>query len=279
MNTRDAVSLTRSLKGSAASIFLYLLFTRATATKKQLVLATGYTDKPIASGLALLEMQKLVQNNGNQGWSLSTGIDQLPLPNLTIDAPSRNISAPSRNISDSTRNISDSVQEQLFVVVVDENNNKKTLIEQQQQTNKKKPANQKDAQAVARILDIWGIVNPGKSKIQRERPTAVNLVATYLHYHSQTSIRSPTGLLIRNSANIPHPPAEAQELVELWLEISDDDQEELLRNARAGWPNHSLADTYSTTPPAIDLIKKLVKAEKKEELENVGSWFNHRLSA
>lgn len=81
MLTSEQTSLLRSLKGAPASILLALSLCGHALMNNDLERATGYSDKPIASGLALLELYQLVQDNGPHGWSLTAAAaQQLPLP-------------------------------------------------------------------------------------------------------------------------------------------------------------------------------------------------------
>jgi len=67
----DQAVFLRALKGAPASIVLALVFTGLSLSNKELELATGYSGKSIAKGLALLELHKVVQNNGRaNGWSV-----------------------------------------------------------------------------------------------------------------------------------------------------------------------------------------------------------------
>ena len=75
----EFVPLIRSMRGAPSSILLVLLFSGRSITNKDLQLITGYTDKPIASALALLESYGYAQNNGRySGWSFPL-TRQLPL--------------------------------------------------------------------------------------------------------------------------------------------------------------------------------------------------------
>jgi hypothetical protein len=66
----EQVSFLRGLKGAPASIVLALALTGCSMTGRDLQMVTGYSDKPISQGLALLELHGLVQFNGRaQGWS------------------------------------------------------------------------------------------------------------------------------------------------------------------------------------------------------------------
>lgn len=77
----EQVRFVRSLKGPAASILFALMLSGRSCTGQELELATNYTDKSVKDGLALLMAEGLVQYNGKfNGWSLSSGFYQLPLP-------------------------------------------------------------------------------------------------------------------------------------------------------------------------------------------------------
>ena len=103
--TFQHATLLRSLKGAPASIILALALTGVSLAKRDLEILTGYSDKPISKGLALLELNGFVQDNGRAaGWSLRAGL-QLPLfPRPYSAAPlspiQRGMEIPSRNISD-----------------------------------------------------------------------------------------------------------------------------------------------------------------------------------
>ena len=76
----EQVDFVRSLKGASASILITLILMRRNFQNKELELVTGYSDKPIKKGLALLELHGLVRNHGRQyGWALSDGLAQLEL--------------------------------------------------------------------------------------------------------------------------------------------------------------------------------------------------------
>jgi len=76
----ENIEFVRSLKGPAASVFLALMLSGSSMTKKELCLATNYTDKPVAGALELLALRGVVQNRGGyQGWVLSDGAVQLPM--------------------------------------------------------------------------------------------------------------------------------------------------------------------------------------------------------
>lgn len=76
---REQVSFLRGLKGAPASIVLALALSGCSLSKAELEIATGYSDKPVARGLALLELHGLAQDNGRTaGWSLRDSV-QLPL--------------------------------------------------------------------------------------------------------------------------------------------------------------------------------------------------------
>lgn len=87
------VAFIHSLKGAPASILIALALTGVSMTNQDLQLITGYTDKPITDGLAMLEIHGLAQHNGRQyGWSLPHGL-QLPLfPSALLGRESRSAS-------------------------------------------------------------------------------------------------------------------------------------------------------------------------------------------
>lgn len=91
--TSQQVAFLHSLKGAPASILIALALTGVAMTNQDLQIATGYTDKPITDGLALLELHGLAQYNGRQyGWSLPQGL-QLPLfPAALLGRESRSAS-------------------------------------------------------------------------------------------------------------------------------------------------------------------------------------------
>lgn len=68
----DLVQFVRPLKGAAASVLVALLACGGNMTQLELQHVTGYSDKPIAAGLAVLEALGTVQFHGRLlGWSLS----------------------------------------------------------------------------------------------------------------------------------------------------------------------------------------------------------------
>ena len=114
----------RGLRGAPASMFLALVLCGHALRNSQLMEMTGYSDKTIAKGLALLELRGLAQNNGYQyGWSLTAGVRQLPLfpESLLGIRPARVGNSDSTyGISDSlttTTTTKDSLREKRVVVV------------------------------------------------------------------------------------------------------------------------------------------------------------------
>lgn len=116
------VSLIRSLKGAPASIIMALVFCGHALTNGQLEKYTGYSDKPIARGLALLESLGFAQYNGfANGWSLTaTAHKQLPLFNddqlddggQMDDGGHRRNNSGSGNIPTSSSSSSDTYEEE-----------------------------------------------------------------------------------------------------------------------------------------------------------------------
>lgn len=92
--TPDQIGLVRAMKGAPASIVLALVLCGHALTNKDLEQMTGYSDKPISKGLALLELHGLVQYNGYaHGWSLTAaGARQLSMFDNLLPGESRNIS-------------------------------------------------------------------------------------------------------------------------------------------------------------------------------------------
>lgn len=79
MSDFEHVTFIRSMRGAPAAILLALLFTGRSITNKELQLITGYTDKPVASALGVLQVLGFAQNNGRySGWSFPLSA-QLPL--------------------------------------------------------------------------------------------------------------------------------------------------------------------------------------------------------
>lgn len=68
---REQAQLIRTLKGAAASILLALALTADSLENKDLQLITGYSDKSITAGLALLEFHGLIQRTAELGWTLT----------------------------------------------------------------------------------------------------------------------------------------------------------------------------------------------------------------
>lgn len=82
----ETATLVRSIRGAPASILVALLITRRSITNKELQVITGYTDKPIATALCVLETLGFIQDNGrSNGWSFPHSrqlelFGSLPLP-------------------------------------------------------------------------------------------------------------------------------------------------------------------------------------------------------
>jgi hypothetical protein len=95
----EQVSFVRGLKGAPASIVLALVLCGRSLTKTELEVVTGYSDKPVAKGLALLELHGLAQDNGRSaGWSLRASL-QLPMfPSALLGSGTGELGG--RNVSD-----------------------------------------------------------------------------------------------------------------------------------------------------------------------------------
>lgn len=91
--TIDQVSFLRDMKGAPASIVLALALTGLSLLQKELELATGYSDKTIARGLALLELHDLVYYNGrSNGWCLPPNFQLSLFPSASLGRGTRRIS-------------------------------------------------------------------------------------------------------------------------------------------------------------------------------------------
>lgn len=77
----DILRLIHTIKGAPATILWLLVLRGAAMTNLEICRWTGYSDKPVTNALITLQHLGLVQDNGRAyGWSLSSGINQLPLP-------------------------------------------------------------------------------------------------------------------------------------------------------------------------------------------------------
>lgn len=188
--TSDRITLLRSLKGAPASIILALVFCGHAMTNRQLEQATGYSDKPISKGLALLELHGLTQYNGYAyGWSLTAAARQLPLfPDSLLDE--------SRNISESRR-ISDSFSSSSYMIFSER--------EDEEERNAPKvgdfPTSVDNSGEIRRLLIDAGVGR--RSRKLRELLTA-GLTAEYVQAHvsaRETAVASgkryPVGWLIQ----------------------------------------------------------------------------------
>lgn len=101
MIDREVTQFVRPLKGAAASIMVALLVSGRNMTALELRHVTGYSDKPVASGLAMLEALGAVQFHGRQfGYALTRQYalpyrTALPGPGMTDEK-----AAESRKLSD-----------------------------------------------------------------------------------------------------------------------------------------------------------------------------------
>lgn len=151
--TAEQVSFLHSMKGAPASIIIALALTGVSLTNEDLQLVTGYSDKPISKGLALLELHGLAQHNGRRyGWSLPQGI-QLPLFPSALLGKGHDRSAPlgsgnegllkDRNISED-RNISDLSSENFRSPVTRARSSSSSLIPHQSKEKEEERKKRKD---------------------------------------------------------------------------------------------------------------------------------------
>lgn len=89
------VSFLRAMKGAPASILMALLLTGRAHTQRELQLTTGYSDKPVSEGLALLELAGVVRHE-ERGWVLAVRPEEL----APLMANTREPLSTTRNISD-----------------------------------------------------------------------------------------------------------------------------------------------------------------------------------
>jgi predicted transcriptional regulator len=79
------VNFMRGMPPAAAKIIIILMLSGQSLTNQKLMFACDMSDKTIRNGLAWLEFNGLVQNNGKyDGWSLTAAVRQLTL-NLQFD--------------------------------------------------------------------------------------------------------------------------------------------------------------------------------------------------
>lgn len=93
MRVDNPISLIRTLKGAPLSILLILRITGQPVSASFLVAMSGYTDKPITSGLEFLKELGFVSKLDRYHWQITGQIQQLP---LSLDDLS------TRNYSEST---------------------------------------------------------------------------------------------------------------------------------------------------------------------------------
>ena len=95
---QQQVNFVRGMPSVAAKILLILMMSGKSITNKDLMFACDASDKTISTGLAWLEFNEIIQNNGKyNGWSLTATARQLSL-NLSL-SKSENPTT-SRKISD-----------------------------------------------------------------------------------------------------------------------------------------------------------------------------------
>lgn len=78
-----SAAMLRTLKGSPLSILMALALVRQPVKAEWLQTVTGYSDKSISAGLAVLKEFGLATRNGRYAWQIADGIEQLPL--MAID--------------------------------------------------------------------------------------------------------------------------------------------------------------------------------------------------
>jgi hypothetical protein len=77
----DRVQFFRAIRGAPATVLLLLMIRGAAMTNRDICRFTGYSDKTVTDAMGLLDGLKLTQYNGRtNGWSLSSGMGQMPLP-------------------------------------------------------------------------------------------------------------------------------------------------------------------------------------------------------
>ena len=89
-DSASRIQMLRNLQGAPLSIIIALIMAGRALLASELEMWTGYSDKTITRGLALLETLRLIAHHGKyDGWSLTAAVHQLPLPLLFSEKDNR----------------------------------------------------------------------------------------------------------------------------------------------------------------------------------------------
>lgn len=78
MQVNNPIALLRTLKGAPLSILLALAMEKQPVMATWLETATGYSDKPVMTGLKVLKELRFVTQNSRYAWQLANEVRQLP---------------------------------------------------------------------------------------------------------------------------------------------------------------------------------------------------------
>lgn len=282
MQDAEQLQLIRSLKGPPAVILVLLMLRGASMTNVEICRFTGYSDKPVKTALAVLETLGFVQNNGHfNGWSLSSGISQLPLPFgalselSTVEHPSSSAPTPpagvkagnsspqlstgrqqkignipilgfeDRNISDldgEDRKYSDLQAGSGSAAAADLRSLK--ILDQQQQQRGGEDRKNSDLQ---RLVIHSGVREPARTLILAAPPAAA-LAWWWAAELERAELSNPLGWFIRRIQNGEPAPLDLAPIAAAWLALPAVERRELLelesrRDTEAFWFEHGLGPT------------------------------------
>lgn len=281
MQDAEQLQLIRSLKGPPAVILVLLMLRGASMTNVEICRFTGYSDKPVKTALAVLETLGFVQNNGHfNGWSLSSGISQLPLPFgalselSTVEHPSSSAPTPPAGVKagNSSPQLSTGRQQKIGNIPIlgfedrkysdlDGEDRKYSdlqagsgsaaadlrslkILDQQQQQRGGEDRNISDLQ---RLVIHSGVREPAKTLILATPPVAV-LAWWWEAMLARSELANPLGWFIRRIQDGDPAPAALAPIAAAWLALPAAERRDLMatewyEDEEAFWLAHGLGPT------------------------------------
>jgi hypothetical protein len=224
------VEMLRTLKGAPLSILMAMVLARQPVSAQYLEAVTGYTDKPVQAGLRMLSEFGYITRNGRYDWQLANTTEQLPLMYQELEE-TENLTPPTLTGTGQTPPQPSPSGEgevgkdtELFRVgiipcpgslVVDSISNNLDLIinpllardadteffrVSQSPPKSTRPPEPGDEVSKAALLDQYGIREPMRSKLVRDRSVTDRAIA----YHCETAPNPGLAIYrIRNGWKIP----------------------------------------------------------------------------
>jgi biotin operon repressor len=177
----------RTLKGAPLSILMAMILAKQPVSAQYLEAVTGYTDKPIQTGLRMLKEFGYITRNGRYNWQLASNIEQLPLMCNELDDPP---SPGEEKIEESYPQVVDRGPGNIPCpdALVVSRDIKQVNCVNDQLTTRVDP--EKFRSEKLALLDQYGILDPKRGKLARNPHITPRAIA----YHCETA--ENTGLAI-----------------------------------------------------------------------------------